>query len=106
MLSLHELYDINKQREKKQRDVYEHVLASCFKKIKRIAEHGGYSTYYEVPYLIFGLPLFDNEKCCNHIKKVLKRGGFVARTTEDKQNVIYISWLPSEVGKQHAIKNY
>lgn len=106
MISIHELYDINKQREKKQRDVYEQVLSSCFKKIKRVAEHGGYTTYYEVPHLIFGLPLFDNEKCCQHILKVLKKGGYVARPMEDKPNVIYISWLPAEVKKQYTIKDY
>tara|TARA_E500000331_G_scaffold332530_2_gene355799 strand:- start:1445 stop:1765 length:321 start_codon:yes stop_codon:yes gene_type:complete len=106
MISIHELYDIDKQREKKQKDVYEQVLSSCFKKIKRIAEHGGHTTYYEVPYLIFGLPLFDNEKCCKHILKVLKKGGYVARIVDDKPNAIYISWLPADVKKQYSIKNY
>ena len=46
ILSINELYNIKKNIDKNHIKTYNKVVELCNKKIKRIAEHNGYSTFY------------------------------------------------------------
>ena len=98
ILSINELYDIKKNIDKTQVKTYNKVVELCNKKIKRIAEHGGFSTFYSVPYFIIGYPLFDVEKCIKHLTNLYRKTGYlVNRLPEPNRNRLYISWDADEI---------
>lgn len=104
-ISIHELYDIKKKKENKQIYCYEHIIELCFNKIKRIAEHGGLHIYFAVPRMLFGFPLYDFEKCCAHIIKVIKSKGFLVRRLDYPQgDILYITWDINEIKPKKTIK--
>lgn len=105
-ISLHELYDIRKEKERKQKKTYEFIMDQCSKKIKRIAEHGGYNIYFFIPSMVLGLPLLNVEGCSKFITDYLRKAGFlVQQLPEPNKNVLYISWHPNDVNPKKLIKN-
>lgn len=106
-LSIHELYDIKKSKERKQLLCFEHILEICFKKIKRIAEHGGLNIYFAVPHMLIGYPLYNFSNCCDHVIKVLKKKGFlVRRMNTPYDDTLYISWDIKDINPSKCIKAY
>ena len=97
-ISLNELYDIKKKIDKNQVKTYNQVVELCNKKIKRIAEHAGYTTFFSIPYVIIGLPLYNIEACIKNLINVYKKSGFlVNRLPEPNKNIVYISWDPNDI---------
>lgn len=106
-VSIHELYDIKKKKERKQIHCYEHIIELCFKKIKRIAEHGGLNIYFAVPQILMGYPLYDFERCINHVVKVIKNQGFlVKRMDAPHADTLYISWDIRDINPKKSIKAF
>ena len=98
ILSINELYSIKKNIDKNHIRTYNKVVELCNKKIKRIAEHNGYSTFYTVPNYIIGFPLFNVEECIKHLMALYKKSNYVVnRLPEENKNILYISWDPSEL---------
>ena len=98
ILSINELYNIKKTIDQNHIKTYNKVVELCNKKIKRIAEHNGYSTFYVVPYYIMGYPLFNVEECIKHARRLyIKAGYIVNRLPEPNRNILYISWDPAEI---------
>lgn len=97
-ITLNELYDIKRTKEKKQLESFNSILELSHRKIRRIAEHGGYNTFFAIPGMLIGLPLYNVDNCIKHIISALKRTGFlVQRLPEPNTNMIYISWDPEDV---------
>jgi hypothetical protein len=98
ILSINELYSIKQNIDKNHIKTYNKVVELCNKKIKRIAEHNGYSTFYSVPYYIIGYPLFNVEECIRHLMMLYKKSNYIVnRLPEPNRNILYISWDPSEL---------
>lgn len=105
ILSINELYNIKKTIDQNHIKTYNKVVELCNKKIKRIAEHNGYSTFYVVPYYIIGYPLFNVEECIKHTRGVYKKAGYIVnRLPEPNRNILYISWDPAEITNNKKIK--
>ena len=62
-IPLHKLYEIKKKKEKKQVSSYNAIGTICNNKITKVAQHGGTGTFFSVPGLMLGLPLYDLESC-------------------------------------------
>lgn len=106
-LSIHELYNIKKSKDKKQLLCFEHILEICFKKIKRIAELGGLNIYFAIPHMLIGYPLYDFEKCSEYVIKILKKKGFLVRRMSVPYNdTVYISWDIKDINPSKCIKAY
>lgn len=98
ILSINELYDIKKNICKNHIKTYNHVVSLCNKKIKRIAEHGGYTTFYSIPNVIIGLPLYNIEECVSHLVKLYKKSGYrINKLPYPNTNIIYLSWDPNDI---------
>lgn len=100
-VTISELYNLKKEKENNQKETYNKIAELCVKKIKRIARCGGYTTFYAIPGILIGLPLYNVNECIKHIMKMLKKGGFLVQKLENN-NIIYISWDPNDVS---SIKN-
>ena len=49
VITIHELYKIHKEKDKKQIEVFRNITSLINKKIKRIAEAGGFNIFYDIP---------------------------------------------------------
>tara|TARA_Y100000389_G_scaffold204261_1_gene255940 strand:- start:4764 stop:5093 length:330 start_codon:yes stop_codon:yes gene_type:complete len=106
-LSLHELYNLNKEKQRKQVIIYNKILEMSSNKIRNIGIYGGFNCFFTIPTFVLGLPLYDIHKCIDYIVDSWRKKGFlVQRLPEPNVNTIYISWSPSDVNKKHTIRNY
>lgn len=97
-ISIYELHDIKKKKEKLQKEHFQIIADLCNKKIKNVAEHGSTNTFYTIPGLMLGLPLYNFEECIKYIITGLKKSGFfIQRLPHPNINIIYISWGHNDI---------
>ncbi len=75
----------NKNREK----VYKQIYKKIEKKILLASSMNLYECWYELPEVIFNIPLYNMESCKQYVKNRLKDDGFKVYFVENK---IVISW--------------
>jgi hypothetical protein len=75
----------NKNREK----VYKQIYKKIEKKILFASSMNLYECWYELPEVIFNIPLYNMESCKHYVKDRLKDEGFKVYFVENK---IVISW--------------
>ena len=99
MLNINELFNDQTQKEKHKEEIYDNVLKQCHKKILRAAKLNPYTNYcfYVIPKFIYGIPLYDLNKCINYLVINLSKNGFKINYThpnllfEPKSNIKSIS---------------
>ena len=93
MININELHRINEDREKYRLKVYESVLQKCHERIKFVSKtpKGANFCFYVVPNIIYGVPIYDINKCIVYIVTALIKNGFYVAYTHP--NLIYISWF-------------
>jgi hypothetical protein len=97
-ISLNELYVTRREKERKRTASFDKVLELCHKRIRNIAKFGGLNTFYEVPGLIVGFPLYNLFECCQYIIDDLRKTGFLVQVLPPPHiAVLYISWDPDEI---------
>jgi hypothetical protein len=61
--------------------------------------------FYEIPYYIYGKPLYKIEDCIKYVVESLRNNGFFIQILpEPNTNMIYISWNPNEINKKKLLK--
>lgn len=104
-LSLATLYDMKDSKDKKKFIIFDEIITKCHKKITHTAKIGGYCIFFEIPYFIIGKPLYDISQCTQYVINSLKKNGlFVSLLAPPNNNIIYISWNPSDINKRKKIK--
>lgn len=97
-ISLTELYNLKSKRELSKHVSYDKIIESCHKKIKKIANIGGTNIFFEIPFIIIGLPLYDIHKCIEYVVTAIRKNGlFVQILPQPNFNFLYISWSPADV---------
>ena len=97
-ISLTELYSIKNKKELSKHISYDKIIELCHSKIKKIAQAGGMNIFYEVPYIIIGLPLYDINKCVEYVYSSLKKNGLLVQILPYPNNTtLYISWNPADL---------
>jgi len=92
-INIKELYSIQKKKEEQRHVSYDHILNLIHRRIKVIANHGGTNTFYEIPGLVVGYPLFDLYKCTKYIMNALRDNSFFVQILPPPHiAVIYVSW--------------
>lgn len=101
-ISIHELYSLKKQKDSIKNQSFDKILEMCHNKIRKIATAGGMNTFFEVPYMVIGLPLYNITACINYVVECLKNNGLLVQILPyPNDNILYISWNPFDV----SIKN-
>ena len=81
-VTISELYNLKKEKENNQKETYNKIAELCVKKIKRVAYTGGYNTFYAIPGILIGLPLYDTNECIKiYNENVKKRWFFSSKIT-------------------------
>lgn len=97
-ISIHELYEIKKQKELVNTNVFKYLLDKCYKKIRHIAQHGGMSLYHKIDKIVIGFPLYNYDTCMDYLIKQLQSSGlYVTRLAHPNDEYLYISWKIQDI---------
>jgi hypothetical protein len=97
-ISLNELYQLKRKKEYTRVQHFDKVLDRCYSRIRKVAEQGGLNTFYEVPGMIVGLPLYNIQTCTEYIIKKLRDSGFLVQLMPPpSMYVVYVCWDPEEI---------
>lgn len=97
-LTLAELYTVQKKKEQSRQLSFDRVIELCHRRIRTVASYGGMNTFFEIPGMILGYPLYNLIECCNYMVDALRKSGFLVQILPPPHvAVIYISWDPNDV---------
>lgn len=89
-LTISELQNKTKEKEKRTLEIFNIVLNECYEKIMKKNKMQTYYTFYKVPQFVMGQPLYNFDKLMTFIIKKLQKGGFDVYVNND---TILINWL-------------
>ena len=103
-ISLSELYTLKEKKNSAKYTTFDKIIETCHVKIKNTATIGGMNIFYEIPYYIYGKPLYKIKDCIDYVVDSLRKNGlFVQILPEPNPNIIYISWNPNEISKKKML---
>ena len=104
-LSLSELYTLKDKKNNLKYNTFDYIIDNFIKKIKNTATIGGMNIFYEIPFYIYGKPLYKINDCITYVVDSLKKNGlFVLLLPEPNTNMIYISWDPKDISKKKLLE--
>ena len=89
MVKAQDLINDQKEREKIKEKIYKKIYKKVETKIVQSSSMNLYECWYELPEVIFNIPLYNMESCKHYVKDKLKDEGFKVYFVENK---IVISW--------------
>lgn len=98
-LNINELYRMQKKRNEYKMISFEKILELCHKRIKTVATYGGLNTFYDIPGLLIGYPLYKIPECMNYIIEQLRKNGLLVQILNQYTGVLFISWDPNDLKK-------
>lgn len=103
MININDLFTTKEQKEKHKEEIYDNVLQQCHRKIFRSVKLNPYSNicFYVIPKIIYGVPLYNLEKCIHYLVTHLTKNGFNINYTHP--NLILISWTKPNETKQKPL---
>lgn len=97
-ISLHELYRIQKDKTHARTLCFDRVLELCHRRIRTVASYGGQNTFFEIPGMMLGYPLYNIYDCMDYVIDSMRKTGFLVQILPPPNVcVIYISWDPKEL---------
>ena len=105
MININDLFNEKNEREKHKNKIYDDVLKQCHRKIIRSVKIDPYSRFcfYIIPKFIYGVPLYNIEKCIHYLVVHLTKNGFKINYTHP--NLLIISWENKETKKNEPLMN-
>lgn len=104
-ITLNELYQERRTKERSKKISFDRVLELVHRRIRNVNSYGGLNTFYEIPGMLVGYPLFNVYDCMSHIIEELRVSGFLVQILPPPNVcVLYISWDPKEVKPTNGSK--
>lgn len=113
-LNIKELHNIQKKKLELKHVAYDHIIELIHRRIKLVASFGGTNTFYEIPGLVVGYPLYNLIHCTTYIMESLRKNGLLVQLLPPPHiSVLYISWdkkdvrpaLPAPIATKHKIES-
>ena len=103
-INIYNLHKNKRKKEKLREQSYKHVLKLCFRKIKLYSSKELMNCQFQIPNIIFGLPLYNKLQCGEYIYNKLISLGF--KVNYIKPELLIISWqkIPNSHKPQPKIK--
>lgn len=90
-IDINSLHKVHEQRERNKRLVYETIYQRCREKILHVNNNlYKKSVWFNIPTVMFGLPLYNMDACVCYLLYRLREQGFLAEYYAP--NSLYISW--------------
>ena len=104
MINIYTLNNTRDMREKKREQFYKRVLTRCYNRIKITSKNRTFC-FFKIPNIVFGIPIFNTEKCSNYVFNILIKKGF--KVSQVKGNCLLIYWghIPSYVSEPNLKMN-
>lgn len=97
-IQLSELYQMKKKRDQSKTFCYDRVIELCHRRIRNIAGFGGQNTFYEIPGMLVGYPLYNIYECLEYVVESLRKSGFLVQILPPPHVcVVYVSWDPNDL---------
>lgn len=97
-LNINDLYKLQQQKKDKRKISFDRVLELVHARIRNVSGYGGLNTFYEVPGMMLGYPLYNIEECTVYVVKALRKNGFLVQLLPPPHVcVLYVSWDPNDV---------
>jgi hypothetical protein len=94
MVKADELIKQQKEREDRKYITFEKIYEHVEKKICSASSSNNYYTWFQVPEMLIGLPLYSREECQKYIIHKLGKNGF--NTEFFEPNILLIKWFPNQ----------
>lgn len=75
-ISIQDLYDMQDRKEKEKIEIYNKILDKFYEKIKYLSKMGRVDFFYNLPDILYGLPLYDKNACICYIIYKLRSAKF------------------------------
>jgi len=99
-INLNELYSMQRRKTITCHVCFDKILEICHRRIRTVASHGGLNTFFEIPGMLVGYPLYNIFESCDYVVKALRKNGlFVQILQPPHVGVLYISWDPKELAE-------
>lgn len=102
-ISVGELYAMRTKRRACRKETFERILEKVHSRMRTVAAHNALNCFYEVPAMVFGMPLYDLQECVEYIAASLRGAGFLVQLIPSHPGIIYISWSPTDVRPRKAL---
>lgn len=100
-INLNELYSIKEKKNKNRHICFNHILELCHRRIRTVSSYGGDNTFYEIPGMIVGYPLYNIKECMDYMVNALRKNGFLVQILPPPHYyVIYLSWAKPDISKK------
>lgn len=97
-ISLQELYRMQKEKTHARTLCFDRVLELCHRRIRTVAAYGALNTFFEVPGMMIGYPLYNIYECMDYVVENMRKTGFLVQILPPPNVcVLYISWDPNEL---------
>ena len=97
-INLQELYGMQKKKKQNRLLCFDHIIELCHRRIRTVASYSGQNTFYEIPGIVVGYPLYNLNECIAYVVASLRNNGFLVQVLPPPHiGVIYISWDPREL---------
>ena len=101
-ISIQELYKIQDRKELEKINIYNKILNKFYEKIKYLSKMGRIDFFYNLPDIIYGLPLYDKNACICYIIYKLRIAGF--QTEYIYPSGIHINWSKEKKDRSLLLK--
>ena len=92
-IKMSELHKLKEKKENIKKISYDRIIELCQRRIRNIASHGGQNTFYEIPGMLVGYPLYNIYDCTNYVVDFIRKNGFIVQILPPPHIcVLYISW--------------
>lgn len=89
-MDIRELHKYQIKKKQTKITTYEKIVSRCFHRIKVFAKLDQTYCFFEVPNIIFGLPIYDLTNCIHFLMQRLVDHNF--KVLFIKPNIIFITW--------------
>lgn len=97
-INLQELYGMQKKKKDNRHVCFDHIIELCHRRIRNVSSHSGQNTFYDIPAVVIGYPLYNFKECIDYVVAALRKNGFLVQILPRPHiGVVYISWDPREL---------
>jgi hypothetical protein len=94
MVKADELIKEQNERNERKKVTYKKIYKTIEKKITFASAGDNYFILYEVPEIIFGIPIYSLNEAVSYVTKKLLKNGFTVQFY--KPNKLLVGWLPKK----------